>query len=444
MRAALAAAVLGALFLAAYLPDLGHGFIRDDFRWVHVSRSGDFGELLALFSTNLGFYRPLVSVSFAADYAIWGLNPFGYGITNLTLCLLDSVLLFCLARRFALPATAALFTAALWAFNFHGINMALLWLSGRTALLVALFTLSAAHAVLRRWRLAAGLLCLTAMLCKEEAVVLPALLTGFILLDRLQAGERPRPLETLVRAWPLWAALPLYAVLRMGSGAFGVTNAPAYYQFSGSPALLLRNLAEYTDRTATLAIAVVVVLLLFCGWRNSFSGEERRTLLFSALWVPATYALTMFLPIRSSLYAVLPSIGTSLAAGAFASRAMRANPVRFRQVAVALIVVAGLLIPVYRARNERWAGLGRLSGRVMQTLGTVVPRGAPADTIVFVDNPNERFTLSGVFDSAFADALALALGEGWTGEIVSAGSPPPSGAYTFRLINGQLVTAVSR
>ena len=33
--------------------------------------------------THNGFYRPLVSLSFWADERLFGLEPFGYGLTNL-------------------------------------------------------------------------------------------------------------------------------------------------------------------------------------------------------------------------------------------------------------------------------------------------------------------------------------------------------------------------
>lgn len=51
------------------------------------------------------------------------------------------MLLFLLAERLGLPVPAALLTAAVWSFNFHGINVAVLWISGRTSLLVVLFAI---------------------------------------------------------------------------------------------------------------------------------------------------------------------------------------------------------------------------------------------------------------------------------------------------------------
>jgi len=252
MRSVLAAAALLAVVLTVYLPGIGHGFIRDDFRWIREGRAGNLSEVAALFTTNAGFYRPLVAVSFAADHAVWGLEPFGYGLTNLTLLIASAALLFTLARRLGLPVAAAVVVAGVFALNFHGVNMALLWLSGRTSLLALLLALLAVNAMLRGHGVAAGILCLGALLSKEEVLALPAVLTVFA----WKTGGNP------LRTWPMWMALAVYLVLRSTSGAFTPATAPDFYQLSLAPALLLRNAAEYADRAGTLSAAVSLVMLL--------------------------------------------------------------------------------------------------------------------------------------------------------------------------------------
>ena len=54
----------------------------------------------------------------------------------------------------------ALVAAGVWLFNFHAVNMAVLWLSGRTALLVSLFSIGSVHAMLGRRFILAGVLSL--------------------------------------------------------------------------------------------------------------------------------------------------------------------------------------------------------------------------------------------------------------------------------------------
>ena len=74
----------------------------------------------------MGFFRPLVSASFAANEVACGLRPFCYGVTNFGLLIACGVASYSLARALLLPTAAALAAAAIWALNFNGINMAVL------------------------------------------------------------------------------------------------------------------------------------------------------------------------------------------------------------------------------------------------------------------------------------------------------------------------------
>jgi hypothetical protein len=176
----LALLALVAAFAAIYLPDLGHGFVRDDFEWIESSRIASPVDVVRILTQQPGFYRPLVSLTFSVDHAIWGLDPHGYAATNVALFSLAAVLIYRLARTLELPPAAAVLAAALWAFDIHAPRMALLWISGRTALLLCIFALATADAVLRKRYKTAGIWCLLALLSKEEAALLPAMLTVFV------------------------------------------------------------------------------------------------------------------------------------------------------------------------------------------------------------------------------------------------------------------------
>jgi len=437
MRLLLAAGVLCSAFLVIYLPDIGHGFIKDDFVWILSSRSERLSDLIALFTSNVGFYRPLVALTFAADYGVWGIQPFGYGLTNLALFGGCAVFLYALARRLTLPPAAALLATAVWAFNFHGVNMALLWLSGRTSLLVTFFSLLTAHALLMGAPLSAGILCFAALLSKEEATMLPLLLTAFVFAVQPPTSSA-RLRYTLRQVWPMWSALAAYAVLRVQSGAFGFSNAPWYYQLSASQTL--RNFAEYADRSGTVAVAVVLVLVIVCRRRPVLDESERRVVLLSILWIVGTFAITLWLPVRSSLYALLPSIGTSLVAGAAAAWMIRTNPARFRMVAIALPLLVVLLIPVYRIRNIRWVGIADISSYIMNTVDTSVRKAPGAGSIVIVDSRDERFDLDSTFSGMFPEAVTLVAGPQWNGQIVAAGEPLPNDVrLLFRYTDGRLI-----
>ena len=79
-------AVVGALFAQTRHVGL-LGF--DAYPIIAASRVQSLGDLLGTFTENLmdgrypsEFYRPLVNLTFAWDHAVWGLDPFGYQLTN--------------------------------------------------------------------------------------------------------------------------------------------------------------------------------------------------------------------------------------------------------------------------------------------------------------------------------------------------------------------------
>ncbi len=131
--------------LAIYLPGLGHGFIKDDFVWIASSEVTSADNLVALFTHAPDFYRPVVALSFTLNRWLFGIDPFGYGLTNFALLLCAAAALARLAVALGMSWGGALGAAALWSLNFHGIDMALLWMSGRTSLLLALFSLLASQ-----------------------------------------------------------------------------------------------------------------------------------------------------------------------------------------------------------------------------------------------------------------------------------------------------------
>ena len=134
---------------AVYVPDVGRGFVKDDFDWIAASRDGLHHPMAILLPGAVGFYRPIVSFTFALDAATYGLDSRGYGFTNLALFLLCGGALVHLGCAVGLTRRAAMLAAFIWMANPHGINMALLWISGRTALCLALFTALAVASFLK-------------------------------------------------------------------------------------------------------------------------------------------------------------------------------------------------------------------------------------------------------------------------------------------------------
>ncbi|MBK8551540.1 MAG: tetratricopeptide repeat protein [Ignavibacteria bacterium] len=88
------------------------------------------------------YYRPVVSASYAIDYSVWGLEPYGFHLTNVIIHIISCLLLF------------KIFTVLFWKYKYRNLfslistlifavhpihTEAVSWVSGRTDSLVTLF-----------------------------------------------------------------------------------------------------------------------------------------------------------------------------------------------------------------------------------------------------------------------------------------------------------------
>lgn len=148
---------------------------------------------MLLYRSSHGAWQPLRVLSYAVDYTVWGLDPFGYHLTNLVLhtanvLLVYLVMLWLLRRR-----PLAWLGAAAWAV--HPVQVeSVAWVSGRRDVLYGFFFLLSFLTFVwgeRRYRrgrswawlfgLSLGCLLLS-LLSKPSAVMLPPLLVLAIVL----------------------------------------------------------------------------------------------------------------------------------------------------------------------------------------------------------------------------------------------------------------------
>lgn len=439
---------LAALLVTIYGPSVGHGFIKDDVTWVAANRVESWADVRALAFRTQGFYRPIVSASFALDRAVYGFQPLGYGFTNLALLLVDAFAVAWLARGLGYRLPWAVFAAAVWALNFHGINMAVLWLSGRTALLLVLAAVMSAGTFVRGRTLTAGVLAFAAMLAKEEAVLLPAILSFWawqLASSERLSGKRAR--RAVSMAAPIWCSLALYLVCRAQTDAITPGNSPWFYRFTFEPAHLVANALEYVDRACTFsASAVIAASLLFQRW-PWLRDVDRRILRLAVAWLLGAFAITVFLPVRSSLYACWPAVASALAVASIVEGIVsrsRAGDRMWRVAVAALLPV--LLLPVYWARNVRWVELADLASDTVTTLQRLPPDTAH---IVFKDDPSTRRSWRDAYGHALAEIVTLTLQHPVTvsidppldGDSPTAAWPPaalPARTVTLRLRHGRM------
>ena len=182
-----ATAALVLLTVGAYLPAFSAGFVWDDVAFTEAAVVREWSGLWSIWFSpsaieNEGHYWPLVYTSFWLEHKLWGFAPAGYHAVNVLLHLVNSLLLWRLAGRLAVPG-AWLLAAA---FAVHPLHVeSVVWIIERKDVLSGLFYLAAFLAWLRfveaperggkHYALALGLFIL-GMLCKSIVVTLPAAL----------------------------------------------------------------------------------------------------------------------------------------------------------------------------------------------------------------------------------------------------------------------------
>ena len=92
--------------VVVYLNSFDNTFVWDDVVLIENNPLvKDWRHLPALFISDIlpgpaagTYYRPLQMLSYGLDYQLWGLDPFGFHLTNLALHALCAVLFYRLAR----------------------------------------------------------------------------------------------------------------------------------------------------------------------------------------------------------------------------------------------------------------------------------------------------------------------------------------------------------
>lgn len=434
---------LAVCLLLTYAADIGRGFVADDFGWIYFSRTRSVGDVWTLLVEGApGFYRPLVALSFGANERLFGLSPMAYAMTNLLMALGIIVGIVRLATALGFRATAGVFGAGLWALNFHGIGMALMWVSGRTSLLTTIFAVFAADALIRQRTLWAGWLTLAALLSKEEPIMLPVIFATWMWIDR-------RPLASIARAtWPSFAALAAYLALRARTDAFTPATAPSFYKLSASPDVIVPNALQYLDRSMTFTAAVLLLGLIgFARQRPPLKPVEWRTALKGGAWLALGFAVTILVPVRSSLYVVFPTIGSALIGLSVGEAIWRSIPGRRQRPAlVALLLLPILVLPIHWLRHQGTKQQAILSSRVVAQIQSAVAAQPGVTRIIVLDDARARPTVASAFGAELPRAVELATGRALPTELIAldpSRSIPDharaAGTLAFMLENGSLV-----
>jgi Flp pilus assembly protein TadD len=343
-----------------------------------------------------GLYRPLVTISYALNYAVSGPQAMGYHLSNLVLHVLVSWCVYLFGLQLGLSVWGAVAAAALFAA--HAIHAeAVTGIVGRADLLMALGILTSLWFAGQGHRaLSIGAFAL-ALLSKEQAAVLPFLL---MLVD-----TSFDPALSLPRNLTGWLSLTVTGLRRYGAyvvvlAGYLLARTVILGGVALPPAAFLENPLAHADWPMRVLTAIKVAghYVWLCIWPAPLSADysynaiplsrsffEPGVLLASALWgglflvaglsfrggrrASACVGLTAltFLPVSNLLVPTgtimgerlfyLPSVGLCLLAGlAMESFAQAGRSRAVRSGAAALVAIVCIALTARTAiRNHDWA-----------------------------------------------------------------------------------------
>ncbi len=235
--------ILAVLAVSAYINVLDGSFIWDD--EVMVPGNGlirSLDNVPAILTTSpfggrlnaSDFYRPFQTLSYAIDYSIWGLDPFGFHLTNLLLHALTALILFSLLRRLGYSLWVAGGVSAIFAV--HPINTeSVSYISGRgdvmyLLLCVSVFWLFTVTKLRRAWIIPVSLgIYWIALLTKENSVPLGVMLAGLIFFPVFGPLNRTQKISAglLAASSVCYAGIRAYFLASEGNTVLSwIANAP--------------------------------------------------------------------------------------------------------------------------------------------------------------------------------------------------------------------------
>jgi Flp pilus assembly protein TadD len=318
--------------LAFFSPALRNDFVWDDYTLLvdnkHFRGLG-WAELRWMFSTfHLGHYQPLSWLTLALDYLVWGMNPFGYHLTNLVLHAANAVLFYFLALRLlslGLPErfkpdhlgirAAALFAALV--FSVHPLRVeSVAWATERRDVLSGFFFLAAILCYLRAN--------VSPQSSSERRRYLSAALGAYVLSLLSKASGVGLPIVLLL--------LDIYPLRRLGGN-------PATWFVAGTKRIWLEKILFLVPAAAAAAIAPLAQSETGATWTLDQHGGVAR--LSQALFGLAFYLWKTLWPVSLSPLYELP---------------LRMNPFHWPFLVSGAVVTAISILVL--AMRKRWpAGL---------------------------------------------------------------------------------------
>lgn len=322
------------------------------------------------------YYRPLTFVSFIFDLHMWGRSAVAFHMVNVSIHLINSLLVYHLAWQCdkGVPHSdnnVALISALLFAV--HPVNVeSVMWVAGRTDLLCCLFFLMALIVVIEEKLsiiisvISLFLLVLLSLWSKEASISMTGILLVLWFFRRNEVDSRRTlylvlssfaatllymlmrsglhgKLDTGVsKVWAGGISKPFWQVLYESCAAFGFYISKFIYPFPLNFAIVTIN-QRLSFLFAVFAIAVCIALF------RRFPKTRLPLLIIMILLIPPVMALQGKLPWTpyAERYLYLPMIGFCLIIASIASRLPR-------QASLILLIAVMLLSVPTMQRVALW------------------------------------------------------------------------------------------
>jgi len=334
----------------AYLNTLHHQFVFDDFRVItNNSYIKDWKYFPTLFNHDYFkisgelSYRPLVTLSYFTDYAIWDLNPFGFHLTNLVIHTLNTFivyhLLFKITGRLNLAVLSCLFFGAhpVLTETVNSVGFREDLLCATFFLLAVFFYIKLYTSKYKNFFYALSLLMYVfALLSKEMAISLPLII---FFLDRLFPQPETHLKKKIIRYYLGFICMSIaYILLRLvffksdiehvaypgnslATNFLTMTKVIASYIKLWFFPFVLNPDYHVTFETTPIKLPFLIslIMLVCIAFLAVRLCRRQKEITFSILWIFITLIPVMnIVPIGNIMaerYLYLPSLGFCLFAG---------------------------------------------------------------------------------------------------------------------------------
>lgn len=410
LTAGRATALVVAVAVLAFLPSLRGGFLADDFVYIAHFRELPWSEWPRLFvqewssgiwGSPLRELRPFAALSFMGDARLFGGDPLGYRLVNLTLHVLVVFLVFRLTLRYSGNDLVAATIGGL-AFALHPAHAETVsWITGRVdlqatvaALLFWLAGENFAERSGRRQLFVATAALFVGVFSKELCVFAPLLLAlrWGLVEPRVARGAWLRRALVLAGAVLVIAAYSICRRIAFPHESVGYnlwTDVPAWERQATYfgwlvPILPLLDAKQWSVVPSTTVlhalwlVLATTILVAFAAAR--WRGHRRATeiMFFGGVWFLVTVAPLTAVHYASPRHLYFPTVGLALALGiAFAAR----RALRWAALVIGVVFALGHVMAL-----RPWMRAGAISRETVARIDTAL-QAAPAGHVVAVAVP---------------------------------------------------------